>query len=163
MVSNEPIKVRQQNWRGLTAYLNSGCQNDRPLFSTNLNIAFTCRQIWQEVTPIYYSCNAFKFDDSGTMPDFVKAIGPSNARAITTMEMNLCMLWIVFDLDKLLPGLCSIEIGCFVPVNQSAATSSALHRCHTSHMHVILRRYPSTILTYKGMVLSREHILHHRP
>lgn len=99
----EAIQLEQhgrQHTRGQLApsLLRSGTQihaeDDRRLIPSLLAIAFTCRQLYLEVTPIYYSHNWF------AMPlismeaalektqAFVTAIGPENARCLR----NLCLV-----------------------------------------------------------------------
>lgn len=64
--------------------------DERRRQSTRLAVAFTCRQIYLEVTPIYYGKNTYRprlfgWLDSGfkIFEEFTNAIGPRNTRAIT--------------------------------------------------------------------------------
>lgn len=63
--------------------------DERRRQSTRLAVAFTCRQIYLEVTPIYYGKNTYRPKFSGfgcgfkIFEDFADAIGERNTRAIT--------------------------------------------------------------------------------
>ena len=163
VVSDKPIKVQRRNGRGLATFLKTEGREDRQLFSSNLNIAFVCRRLWQEITPLYYSHNKFNLDPPKTIPDFIKAIGPSNARAITKIETDICLLWTASFLDKLLPGLTSIEIGCLAHDSSQSPKSAASRESHATHIISIVCCYPSIILTYQGMALHGEQCLHRIP
>ena len=55
---------------------------------TTMALACTCRQIYREVTPIYYSKNVFRFAQSVEWDfpwRFAAAIGPANAENITAV------------------------------------------------------------------------------
>ena len=89
-----------QHTRGQLApsLLRSGKQihaeDDKRLVLSRLAVAFTCRQLYLEVTPIYYSDNWFAVPlismvtAQGEAQDFVTAIGPENARCIR----NFCLV-----------------------------------------------------------------------
>lgn len=56
-------------------------------------LAFTCRQIYREVTPIYYSENFFHIPSGiNSLREFAAVIGPANAKSITTVEIPICPL-----------------------------------------------------------------------
>ena len=160
VVSSTPIKVRRRNWRGLVPFLKG---DDRYLFTSNLNLAFTCRTLWKEVTPLYYSTNTFKFNPPNLIPDFVKAIGPANARAITRIETDLCDLWTASFLDKLLGGVTSVEIACLAC--DSGPSRRPLHRReqHAKHVNSLLLCSPEITLTYQGKKLNPVQALHREP
>ena len=70
------------------------CPNDSdPRQTSLLAVAFTCRQIYLEVTPIYYGENTFCWDSDymhvkwREFKKFADAIGPTNASSI--MDVNL--------------------------------------------------------------------------
>ena len=58
---------------------------------TTIALAFTCRQIYREVTPIYYSENLFHFPYSAIslLREFAAAIGPANVESITAVEVAI--------------------------------------------------------------------------
>ena len=69
---------------------------DEPRQTSLLAIAFTCRQFYLEVTPIYYGENVFRplhwnyvltFNFSGVLKSFAAAIGPTNASTITQLQL----------------------------------------------------------------------------
>ena len=160
VVSDKPIQVGRRNWRGLAVYLGTNGQEDRQLFSSNLNIAFVCRRLWQEITPIYYSYNMFKIVPPNRIPNFVRAIGPSNAKAITKIETSICTLWFASFLNKLLPCLASIDIGCFNLDCSHEHKRPVSNPSHEKNIASILLCYPSITLTYRGKLLSGEETLH---
>ena len=99
----EAIQLEQhgsQHTRGKLApsLLRSGTQihaeDDRRLVPSRLAIAFTCRQLYLEVTSIYYSHNWFAMpliSVEAALEEtqaFVTAIGPENARCLR----NLCLV-----------------------------------------------------------------------
>ncbi len=103
VVAAEAIQIEQygsQHARGklVAGLLRSGTQihveDDRRLVPSRLAVAFACRQLYLEVTPIYYSHNWFAMSLTsmvtalGKVQDFVAAIGPGNARCIR----NLCLV-----------------------------------------------------------------------
>ena len=53
--------------------------------ATTMALAFTCRQVYHEATPIYYSKNLFHFpyESRLVLSLFAKAIGPTNTESIT--------------------------------------------------------------------------------
>lgn len=82
--------------------------------SSQLAVAFTCRQLYLEVTPIYYGENTFhpypehewdKFKYRREIEHFTDAIGPRNASTIT--ELYLLQGWDLVHRHNLslLPGL----------------------------------------------------------
>lgn len=103
VIAAEAIQLDQhgsQHTRGQLApsLLRSGKQihaeDDKRLVSSRLTVAFTCRQLYLEVTPIYYSFNWFAMSLTsmvtapGQVQAFVRAIGPENARCIR----NFCLV-----------------------------------------------------------------------
>ncbi|MCJ1454034.1 hypothetical protein MMC28_004384 [Mycoblastus sanguinarius] len=101
VVSDKPIIVKEHH-RGFIppSLLRSGTQlhlqdDQRRMFS-RLAVAFTCRQIYLEVAPIYYSMNIFSIITSNArilnsfvLQNFRRAIGPRNTEAITALRLNL--------------------------------------------------------------------------
>ncbi|KAF6221495.1 hypothetical protein HO133_002351 [Letharia lupina] len=102
VVKDENVTVRphgrQESIQGLVpSCLRSGRElqrhredDERRTNSTPLALAFTSRQLYLEVTPIYYSENSFYFPNSwycisaeSTLENFTAAIGPQNASNIT--------------------------------------------------------------------------------
>ena len=61
----------------------------KPLSPTTMSLASTCCQIYREVTPIYYSKNVFCLFSPmvDLLWQFAVAIGPANAKSITTLEI----------------------------------------------------------------------------
>ena len=89
---NLPPEIRNRIWtlaaKGRILAICFHCPREygENLPPTAMSLASTCRQIYREVTPIYYSKNAFHFT-SGVAKDspwqFAAAIGPANAASIT--------------------------------------------------------------------------------
>ena len=81
------------------------CSNDSdPRQTSLLAIAFTCRQFYWEVTPIYYGQNTFetefyaylfKYGRNDNIRGFVDAIGPRNARRITNIHFDEALLYLL--------------------------------------------------------------------
>ena len=68
--------------------------DDEPRQTSMLAIAFTCRQLYLEVTPIYYGENVFRPSYSDYLlakrwlfQSFAAAIGPTNANTITQLHL----------------------------------------------------------------------------
>ncbi|KAL9072880.1 MAG: hypothetical protein Q9161_003251 [Pseudevernia consocians] len=85
-------------------------EDDDQRRSSQLALAFTCRQLYLEVTPIYYGQNTFRPGNhwfGGGFPIFEKfadAVGPIQTSAIT----RLCLYGSLFCIDEYLsrlPGL----------------------------------------------------------
>lgn len=104
-------------------------------------VAFTCRQIYLEVTPIYYSANIFwnygDWDDHRKFVNFTAAIGPDNASMIT--ELNL------------------YEFG--TPVNQYLTMLPGLKRLHSrnhgevgwqNRLTALAQKHASLDILYEG-------------
>ena len=60
-------------------------QTGRHFFPTTMSLASTCRQMYHEVAPIYYSKNLFHFPHESRLrlSQFAEAIGPTNTESIT--------------------------------------------------------------------------------
>ena len=95
---NLPPEIRNRIWtlaaKGRIVAIRWDCPRKRGkhLPPTTISLASTCRQIYREVTPIYYSKNAFRFscamaEDSPWQ--FAAAIGPANAASITFVSINI--------------------------------------------------------------------------
>ena len=84
VVKVEKIKIRCNTYRKIYR---------KHLPPTTMALAFTCRQIYREVTPIYYSANLFCFPSGPIdslrqlkqLRQFAAAIGPENAKSISAM------------------------------------------------------------------------------
>ncbi|KAK0514122.1 hypothetical protein JMJ35_003844 [Cladonia borealis] len=65
--------------------------SDKHLSPTTMSLASTCRRIYREVTPFYYSENLFHFHHGtiGILREFAAAIGPANAKSITAVEIPI--------------------------------------------------------------------------
>ena len=94
---NLPPEIRNRIWtlaaKGRIVTIRWDCPRKRGkhLPPTTMSLASTCRQIYREVTPIYYSKNAFRF--SGPMAEntpwqFAAVIGPANAASITFVSID---------------------------------------------------------------------------
>lgn len=80
------------------SFLRSGKQihaeDDRRLVPSRLAVAFTCRLLYLEISPIYYSHNCFAMPLTSMVTaleeaqNFVTAVGPENARCIR----NVCLV-----------------------------------------------------------------------
>ena len=93
-----PPEIRNRIWtlvvkvdRVVAMYYSGREMSDKPLSPTTIALAFTCRQIYREVTPIYYSENLFHFPHEAisTLREFAAAIGPANAESITAVEISI--------------------------------------------------------------------------
>lgn len=90
-------------------------EDDERRLSSQLAVAFTCRQFYLEVTPIYYGENTFSPGFSRFRPmdpqfeNFTDAIGPKNASNITRLQLDD---WrIIFD--ALLHAAAGFEVSVF--------------------------------------------------
>lgn len=104
VVKDENVTVwphgRQEFIQGLVpSCLRSGRElqrhRERRTNSTPLALAFTSRQLYLEVTPIYYSENSFYFPNlwyctsaESALENFTAAIGPQNASNITAVYFD---------------------------------------------------------------------------
>ena len=81
------VKVKRVVIKGNSHRETSG----RHLHPTTIALVFTCRQIYREVTPIYYSENLFHFHHGAIsiLREFAAAIGPANAKSITAVEIPI--------------------------------------------------------------------------
>ena len=94
---NLPPEIRNRIWtfaaKGRIVFISMHCPRDygKDLPYTTMSLASTCRQIYREVTPIYYSKNAFYFNFSLAKDfpwRFAAAIGPANAASITFVAIR---------------------------------------------------------------------------
>ncbi|MCJ1454035.1 hypothetical protein MMC28_004385 [Mycoblastus sanguinarius] len=90
------------------------------LSRSSLSVAFVCRQIYLEATPIYYAKNTFlvetykyegtsRIEDPSLLQHFTRDIGPEAARQITAVTFK--NLW--FPVERyvlLLPGLQHLSV-----------------------------------------------------
>ena len=91
-----PPEIRSCTWTLVVkvgiVYIKSDCPkpSDKHLSPNTMAVAFTCRQIHREVTPIYYSKNLFYFPENSPFDfpqRFAAAIGPANAESITEVQI----------------------------------------------------------------------------
>ena len=92
------------------SYMTTACPkpSGKQLSPTPMAVAFTCRKIYREVTPIYYSKNVFHFpqDWAFDFPQrFAAAIGPANSESITEVEMPYTFQKILFRRERVDPQL----------------------------------------------------------
>ena len=94
---NLPPEIRNRIWtfaaKGRIVFISMHCPREygKHLPYTTMSLASACRQIYREVTPIYYSKNAFYFNFSLTKDfpwRFAAAIGPANAASITFVAIR---------------------------------------------------------------------------
>ena len=101
-----PPEIRNRIWTLVVTvgivYIKGDCPkpSGKHLSPTTIAVAFTCRQIYREVTPIYYSKNLFYFPQYSPMDlprRFAAAIGPAYAESITAVEIpctfQVMLLW----------------------------------------------------------------------
>jgi len=97
VVSNKVIKVRNHDRAEKTlqpSRLRSGKEleghrvDDLRRVSSQFALASTCRQLYLEVAPIYYSKNNFRLERSGSFKDFAAAIGPQNSQRILSIYIT---------------------------------------------------------------------------
>ena len=76
VVKVDAVVIRRDNYR------KRPCEHT---FATTMALAFTSRQMYHEVTPIYYSKNLFHFpyESRLVLSLFAEAIGPTNTESIT--------------------------------------------------------------------------------
>ena len=94
-----PAEIRKRIWTlvvevGATfaTRYNIRKASGKHLSPATIALAFTCRQVYHEVTPIYYSENLFVFP-CATVKDpleFAAAIGPANAESIISVMVSGC-------------------------------------------------------------------------
>lgn len=158
VIAAEAIELRQQgsqHTRGQLApsLLRSGKQihaeDDRRLVPSRLAVAFTCRQLYLEVTPIYYSQNWFavplisKVIALGEVQDFVTAIGAENARCIRT----LCLV---------LPGtvpLLHLRMTLMLDATVQKTTPPVVLRSFLTETQAIFIGEPAIILSCRTVVM----------
>ena len=87
-------------------------EDEEPRQNSLLAVAFTCRRLYLEVTPVYYGDNIFRPDFYDLMlrgdmmvREFANAIGPRNASAITDLHMYPALCCHVDDCLILLPNV----------------------------------------------------------
>jgi len=92
VVSNKVIEVRNHDRAEKTlqpSRLRSGKEleghrvDDLRRVSSQFALASTCRQLYLEVAPIYYSKNHFRLERSGSSKDFAAAIGQNSQRILS--------------------------------------------------------------------------------
>ena len=128
--------------------------DDQRTNTTALAPAFTCRQIYLEVTPIYYGKNTFIFWDpcsefSGLqiIQKFIAAIGPENASSISSINTTPYSMPVVLNLERL-PGLKRLEVtDCRRWVDYRTMT-------WPSEMLAYVRNHPAVVITYNGVRFS---------
>lgn len=124
VVTHEPIQVKDHKRSAMASKrppssLRSGKQieshrkDDIARTTAILTIAFACRQVYLEVTPIYYSKNTFQFRGCCYVHPptlkFTKAIGKEKAQSITSVILEIEVLWDLPDISSL-PGLKRLDV-----------------------------------------------------
>ena len=116
---NLPPEIRNRIWtvasKGGRVAIRWDCPRayGEHLPPTTMSLGSTCRQIYREVTPIYYSKNAFHFTCGSVTPwQFATAIGPANAASITLVaiqpsQKELALTQLPFPNLKVLWCLCA--------------------------------------------------------
>lgn len=158
VVAAEAIQLEQhgsQHTRGRLApsLLRSGKQihaeDDRRLVPSRLAIAFTCRQLYLEVTPIYYSHNWFAMpfisveNAQGKTQDFVTAVGPDNARCLR----NFCLV---------LPGIMSflhLRLALMLGAGVLELSPRAILKSFLVETQAIFLGNPTIVLSCKTVVM----------
>ena len=86
--------------------------DEEPRQTSLLAVAFTCRRLYLEVTPVYYSDNVFRPDfydlmlrGDKSVREFANAIGPRNASTITDLHVYPALSCHVDDCLMLLPNV----------------------------------------------------------
>lgn len=154
----EAIQLEQlcnQHARGQLApsLLRSGRQihakDDRRLVPSRLSIAFACRQLYLEVTPIYYSQNWFAISLTSIVTalrkvqDFVIATRPENARCIR----NLCIV---------LPGimqLLHLQLTLMLGAGVQGNSPLAVLKSFLAEMQAIFHGAPAIVLSCRTVVM----------
>lgn len=96
VVSDTPISINRL-YRLVIDRKKSHAGNNQLMNSSQLAIAFTCRQLYEEVVSIYYSKNCFKCwffhettnSDNEFIDDYMTAIGPKNSQTIQDLRISL--------------------------------------------------------------------------
>lgn len=139
-------------------------EDDDQQLSSRLALAFTCRQLYLEVTPIYYGQNTFRPGNpwfGGAFPIFEKfadAVGPINTSAIT----RLCIYGSLFSIDEYLsklPGLKRLYLKKPELVEWRTYLEGLFFekpQCVTWHEEMIslAQKHTSLIIVYDGEVWS---------
>ena len=157
VVTDRPIAVKYHERQALAAQirpstLRSGKRmeahhnDDVKRMNSFLAVAFTCRQIYQEVAPIYYSKNNFFFKHPceyarryDWTSDFVGSIGEHNARSITSMTIDLDMS--TFELG-LFQGLKYLDVVSDRPCR--------LNKLHKSCVYRFVKQHPGLVVLLGG-------------
>ncbi|CAF9921955.1 hypothetical protein IMSHALPRED_005296 [Imshaugia aleurites] len=91
----EKHRCRSLGLRIPASRLRSGCElrlhreDDQRRLASTLAVAFTCRQVYLEVTLIYYCENTFYLPDRHeTTTEFVRAIGSEKAASILSIRLG---------------------------------------------------------------------------
>lgn len=106
LVRNYARKGRLQDWFATDQAVEVQREIDEQRRNSWLAVAFTCRQLYLEVTPVYYGENIFRpyGNDYETLKEFAAAIGRRNTSTISEIGLYETCLPIDRYLAKL-PGL----------------------------------------------------------
>lgn len=158
VIAAEAIQLEQggsQHTRGQLApsLLRSGTQihaeDDRRLVPSRLAVAFTCRRLYLEVTPIYYSFNWFAMSLTSMVTAlkqvqaFVEAIGPENVRCLR----NFC-----FVLEGLVP-LAHLRMALILGAAVREATPLEVLKAFLAETQAIFLGNPAILLSCKTVVM----------
>lgn len=131
-------------------FIKTQLENDQSHVVSQLALAFTCRQVYLEVTPIYYSEHTFRF--YYTIEDFLTNIGSVNTHYITSISVPLdhCP----FDIYILqLPHLRAIHAYCF------HVTGSESDERHIEQLIEVWSQHRHLVLTHQCDFLEPERSL----
>ena len=155
VVSDVPVVVARA-WR--PGLLRSGKEvashaqdDDQRRLISMLAVAFTCRRLYQEIIPIYYSENTFKFVGSGprfSCLNFMKAIGPQNTQRINSISVDF--FHELEEAVRLFPGLKTMDVRCFC-VDDPRFVS-----CHREELIACRSVNPMLTFTHLGCVVEIE-------
>lgn len=142
---------------------------DQQYAASKLSVAFTCRLVYLEVTPIYYSKNTFELELSKHTPasvgNFLADLGPEKARSIQSIYFKYSWPHLIQILPKF-PNLRRISVD---------------HKAYCGYYHAYpsgkelveyVKTNPGPVLTCRGGRLSsqmmeklrregRTHVLEH--
>lgn len=122
-------------------------QDDERRLSSQLAVAFTSRQLYLEVTPIYYGLNTFSLSNYRRRKDyqqFAADIGPDNVNTITTISAHGDQYFLYWCIP-MLRGLKRVHVHQNLP---PSLYGIRLRR----FMTMLGQKYPSLRFTYDGEV-----------
>lgn len=151
LLSNLPASSLRSGYE-----LRSHREDDQRRVASKLAVAFTCRQIYLEVTPIYYSENTFSLphwwrcfeSDPPKVQRFAEAIGSEKAASILSIHL---------DNYYFTPLLVDGFLSYFPSLKRLGFSNFLLYRQHYSSKWIAevipyVQKHPSMVVTVDGEV-----------